>query len=119
MKLFPVTIVSLICKNLILYILTKYFIIGNIFVILADLSNLSFLFHQKFCLLSYDVKNVLTKQFSKMQKQSFPNVLQKCCSEVFCEKIVLRNFAKFAGKQLCQGLFINKVAGPSLILQLY
>ena len=45
--------------------------------ILTDLSNLSFLFHQKFPLLSYDVKNVLTKQFPKMQKQPFTNVHQK------------------------------------------
>ena len=32
-------------------------------------------------------------------------------SEVFCKKGVLRNFAKFAGKHLCQSLFFNKVAG--------
>ena len=44
---------------------------------LTDLSSLSFLFHQKFPLLSYDVKNVLTKQFPKMQQQSFANVLQE------------------------------------------
>ena len=31
--------------------------------------------------------------------------------EVFCKKGVLRNFAKFTGKQLCQSLFFNKVAG--------
>ena len=30
---------------------------------------------------------------------------------MFCEKGVLRNFAKFAGKHLCQSLFFNKVAG--------
>ena len=30
--------------------------------------------------------------------------------EVFCKKGVLRNFAKFIGKNLCQGLFLNKVA---------
>ena len=33
------------------------------------------------------------------------------------KKGVLRNFAKFTGKQLCQRLFLNKVAG--LGLQLY
>ena len=33
--------------------------------------------------------------------------------EVFCKKGVLRNFAKFTGKHLCQGLFFNKVAGLS------
>ena len=27
-------------------------------------------------------------------------------------KGILKNFAKFTGKHLCQGLFFNKVAGP-------
>ena len=31
--------------------------------------------------------------------------------EVFCKKGVLRNFAKFTGKHLCQRLFFNKAAG--------
>ena len=31
--------------------------------------------------------------------------------EVFYKKDVLRNFAKFTGKHLCQRLFLNKVAG--------
>ena len=53
--------------------------------ILTDLSNLLFLFHQKFPLLSYDLKNVLTKQFPKMQKQPFANVLQNRCSYKFPE----------------------------------
>ena len=30
---------------------------------------------------------------------------------VFCAKIVLKNFAKFTGKHMCQSLFFNKVAG--------
>ena len=34
--------------------------------------------------------------------------------EVFCEKGVHRNFAKFTGKGLCQSLFFNKVAGLRL-----
>ena len=29
---------------------------------------------------------------------------------MFCEKSVVRNFAKFTGKHLCQSLFFNKVA---------
>ena len=33
------------------------------------------------------------------------------CPEVFCKQSVLRNFAKFTGKHLCQRLFFNKVAG--------
>ena len=35
--------------------------------------------------------------------------------EMFCKKGVLRHFAKFNGKHLCQGLFINKVAGLTLL----
>ena len=31
--------------------------------------------------------------------------------EVFCKLGTLRNFTKFTGKHLCQGLFLNKVAG--------
>ena len=31
--------------------------------------------------------------------------------EVFCKKGVLRIFAKFTGKHLCQSLFLNIVAG--------
>ena len=31
--------------------------------------------------------------------------------EVFCKKVVLRNFTKFTGKHLCQSIFFNKVAG--------
>ena len=33
------------------------------------------------------------------------------CSEVFCKKSVLSNFAKFTGKQRCQSFFFNKVGG--------
>ena len=40
-------------------------------------------------------------------------------SEVFCQKGVLRNFAKFTGKHLCQSLFFNKVADlrPATLLK--
>ena len=39
--------------------------------------------------------------------------------EVLCKKYVLRNFAKFTGKHLCQRLFLNKVAGlrPATLLK--
>ena len=30
---------------------------------------------------------------------------------MFCKKVVLKNFANFTEKRLCQGLFFNKVAG--------
>ena len=31
--------------------------------------------------------------------------------QVFCKRGVLKNFVKFKGKDLCEGLFFNKVAG--------
>ena len=39
--------------------------------------------------------------------------------EVFCRKGVLRNFAKFTEKHLCQSLFFNKVVGlrPDTLLK--
>ena len=37
--------------------------------------------------------------------------------EVFFQKGVLRNFAKFTGKHLCQSLFFNKVAGLKAMAQ--
>ena len=36
---------------------------------------------------------------------------RKSCPDVLCKKGVLRNFAKFIEKHLCQGLFFNNVAG--------
>ena len=33
--------------------------------------------------------------------------------DVFCEKGVVKNFAKFTGKHLCLSLFFNKVAGAA------
>ena len=46
--------------------------------------------------------------------------LQKQPLEMFYEKGVLKNFAKFTGKHLCQSLFFNKVEGlRPAALQLY
>ena len=49
--------------------------------------------------------------------QNFLSGYRSSRPEVFCEKGVLRNFAKFTGKYLCQSCFLNKVA--LLSLQLY
>ena len=40
---------------------------------------------------------------------------RRCC----VRKVVLRNFAKFTGKHLCQSLFLNEVAGfrPETLLK--
>ena len=46
----------------------------------------------------------LSEEFMVMWKEEQP-------PEMFCKKSVLRNFTKFTGKQLCQSLIFNKVAG--------
>ena len=44
---------------------------------------------------------------------------QKQPPEVFCKKVVLKNFTNFTGKQLCWSVFFNKVAGlrPATLLK--
>ena len=44
-------------------------------------------------------------------RSSKPPSTKSSLPDVFCEKVVLRNFAKFTGKHLCQGFIFNKVAG--------
>ena len=39
--------------------------------------------------------------------------------EMFCKKGVLKKFAKFAGKYLCQSLFFNKVSGLKALAQVF
>ena len=37
-------------------------------------------------------------------------LFHRCHCQVFCKKVVLKNFAKFTGKDLCWSLFLNKDA---------
>ena len=46
-----------------------------------------------------------------MLAEAYIRTSQKQPPEMFCKKGILRNFAKFAGKHLCQSLVFNKVAG--------
>ena len=51
-------------------------------------------------------------KFFKYQRQSPGDVLlQRQPPKVVYKKGVLKNFPKFTGKQLCQGVFFNEVAG--------
>ena len=54
-----------------------------------------------------------------LESLSFISRSRSIQPEVFCEKGVLQNFAKFTGKHLRQSLFFNKVAGLRPSLQLY
>ena len=53
------------------------------------------------CFLNNLIRQTLTDDFGGLHKTEA--VVQRC---------FLENFAKFTGKQLCQSLFLNKVAGP-------
>ena len=49
----------------------------------------------------------------------FVHFVPRAATKVFCKKGVLKNFAKFTGKQLCQILSFKKVAGlrPATLLK--
>ena len=52
----------------------------------------------------------LSEEFIVMWKEEQP-------PQVFCKKVVSRNFANFTGKHLCQSLFFNKVASLAKFLR--
>ena len=59
------------------------------------------------------VRNSWVEYFSfRKKKLSKVELISFRCShpDVLCEKGVLRNFAKFTGKHLCQSLFFHKIA---------
>ena len=49
--------------------------------------------------------------FSKKLVQEYARVYKEALVQRFCNKDVLRNFAKFTGKHLRQRFFFNKLAG--------
>ena len=51
--------------------------------------------------------------FLKVEGTNQWKVIRSSRPEVFRKKGVLRSFAKFTGKHLCQSLFFNTVAGLS------
>ena len=56
-------------------------------------------------------KLILYSFQASCQKKNFLKkpIVQKPPPEVFCDKGILKNFAKFTGKHLFQSLFFNKV----------
>ena len=104
MKLFPIAVVSLLYKNLIIYLSSPSTSWHETFLSNLDWSEQYFT-HQVTIFVSSKcffgkLKNVLTKHFPKIQKQPFPNVLQNRCSN---------KFPIFARKYLYYGLFLIKL----------
>ena len=75
---------------------------------------MNFLFLKLENLHTYTLKNDF-----KWPKKALFLTSRSSCPEVFYKKGVLRNFAKFTGKHLCQSLFFNNVAGlrPATLLK--
>ena len=109
----------LFCLHLVLYD-RKY-----LCSILTNLSYIShnrwkFLFHQKFPLLSSDLKNAFTKHFLKMQP--FPNVLQRRCYYRFLDihkkmSVLESLFNKVTGLIACS--FIKKETPTQVVSSEY
>ena len=57
------------------------------------------------------------KIFTQLKPKLFnKDLLRSSRPEVFCKKGVLRNFAKFTGKHLCQSLFFKYSCRPPATL---
>ena len=69
--------------------------------------------------LELTLKVKLSMYSSPLCVSTFNGHSRSSIPEVFCKKCVLRNFAKFTGKHLCQSLFFNKVSGvrPAILLK--
>ena len=52
----------------------------------------------------------IPKKIASIEKPDKKDIISSR-PKVFCKKGVLRNFAKFTGKQMCERLFFNNVAG--------
>ena len=64
------------------------------------------------------VATIFAKSINELVWFISHNLYRSSHPEVFCKKGVLRNFAKFTGKHLCQSLSFNKVADLWLLLRL-
>ena len=78
----------------------------------------SWLNYCQFCILII-LPTITFTVFNYRFNRSILQNIQKRSSKEFCKKGILRNFAKFTGKYLCQSLFFNKGAGlrPATLLK--
>ena len=58
----------------------------------------------------WNIKYSIFKNFAGFFSETKSIPCRSCHSDLFCQKGVLKNFAKFTGKHLCQSLLSNKVA---------
>ena len=69
------------------------------------------------CTSYHDLLNFYSAIYSFFKNKVGQIIVRKIIGEkqssrgIICQKGILRNFSKFTGKYLCQGLFFNKAAG--------
>ena len=68
------------------------------------------LFQNKICYLDKVYLDKISLYFAKI-KFSKHTLYRSSHPEVFCKKGVLKNFAKFTGKNTCSRVFFNKIGG--------
>ena len=49
-----------------------------------------------------------------INRSIYPFLFRKSCLVVFCKKGVLKNFAKFTGKDLCQSVLLIVICRPEV-----
>ena len=82
----------------------------------AKFSHLTDCFHCQYLLILnklFFLKLLVTSKYRNSDLLNFSLLVHKetVAFKVFCKKIVLKFFAKFTGKHLCQSFFFNEVAG--------
>ena len=66
---------------------------------------------ERFALSNNAKEKKLKQMLNLFLMKNTPRNLQAQPPEMFCKKVVLKNFANFTGKHLHQRPFFNKVAG--------
>ena len=98
-------------KDVLIILLIRGIINVTLFV-KANASQIASLIEKHFA--ECEISSSEKKLFHTLKKNN-----RKQPREMFCKKCVLRNFTKFTGKNLCQGLFFSQGAGlrPSTLLK--
>ena len=106
-----VTFTAHLCLILICHIrFAIYHVLAFLFLILMFLQNIPAAYESRYRELHFSILSWKYQVFKKSYKTNdkISKSSHQTCS---VKKGVLRNFAKFTGKNLCQRLFFNKVAG--------
>ena len=109
------------CLSIVLYlenVVSEYFKIA-LFRLLSDFSSETFCINEFSHRLFFSTIHYFAEYLPAASLSFNYLIFRSSRPYVFCKNGVLRNFAKFTGKHLCQSLYFNKVAGlrPATLLK--